>query len=138
MEHAGSIGKAVYGSAVTSLTEDVKVGFRVSKAVVWVFMVVVAMGLLVGAFLMVAVKKAVILVSVAGILVPVVVLIMWNYFWGKRGLLGFVKQYPDAELRGAIDGQYVKVTGVMTPFPFCSYILKMKIMYCIFILIYLC
>lgn len=113
-EHAGSTGKAVYGSAVTSLTEEVKVGFRVSKAVVWVFLVVVAMGLLVGAFLMVAVKKAVILVSVAGILVPVVVLIMWNFFWGKRGLLGFVKKYPDAELRGAIDGQYVKVTGVIS------------------------
>ncbi|XP_062088249.1 uncharacterized membrane protein At1g16860 [Humulus lupulus] len=114
MEHAASTGKAVYGMAVTSLSEGVKVGFRVSKAVVWVFLVVVAMGLLVGAFLMVAVKKAVILVSVAGILVPVVVLVMWNYFWGKRGLIGFVKKYPDAELRGAIDGQYVKVTGVVT------------------------
>ncbi|KAL5574777.1 hypothetical protein UlMin_016476 [Ulmus minor] len=114
MEHVGSIGKAVYGSAVTSLTEEVKVGFRVSKAVVWVLLVVVAMGLLVGAFLMVAVKKAVILVSVAGILVPIVVVILWNYIWGKRGLLGFVNRYPDAELRGAIDGQYVKVTGVVT------------------------
>ncbi|XP_048326410.1 uncharacterized membrane protein At1g16860 isoform X2 [Ziziphus jujuba] len=111
MEHTGSIGKAVYGSAVTSLREDVKVGFRVSKVVVWVFLVVVAMGLLVGAFLMVAVKKAVILVSVAGILLPVVVVILWNYIWGKRGLLGFVRRYPDTELRGAIDGQYVKVTG---------------------------
>ncbi|KAH7545281.1 uncharacterized membrane protein At1g16860 isoform X1 [Ziziphus jujuba] len=114
MEHTGSIGKAVYGSAVTSLREDVKVGFRVSKVVVWVFLVVVAMGLLVGAFLMVAVKKAVILVSVAGILLPVVVVILWNYIWGKRGLLGFVRRYPDTELRGAIDGQYVKVTGVVT------------------------
>ena len=71
------------------------------------------MGLLVGAFLMVAVKKAVILVAVAGILVPVIMLVLWNYAWGKRGLLGFLKRYPDAELRGAIDGQYVKVTGVI-------------------------
>lgn len=118
MEHTGSIGKAVYGSAVTSLGEEVKVGFRVSKVVVWVFLVVVAMGLLVGAFLMVAVKKAVILVSVAGILLPVVVVILWNYIWGKRGLLGFVRRYPDTELRGAIDGQYVKVTGVISRFLF--------------------
>ncbi|TKY72215.1 membrane protein [Spatholobus suberectus] len=109
-----SAGKAVYGSAVTSLSEEVKVGFRVSRAVVWVFMVVVAMSLLVGVFLMVAVKKAVILVALAAVIVPVVVLIAWNCVWGRRGLLGFVKRYPDAELRGAIDGQYVKVTGVVT------------------------
>lgn len=30
-----------------------------------------------------------------------------------RGSLGFLKKYPDAELRGAVDGQYVKVTGVI-------------------------
>ncbi|KAM5588838.1 putative membrane protein [Rosa sericea] len=106
--------KVVYGSAVTALSDDVKVNFRVSKAVVWVFMVVVAMGLLVGGFLMVAVKKWVILVAVALVLVPVGVVIVWNYVWGKRGLLGFVRSYPDAELRGAIDGQFVKVTGVVT------------------------
>ncbi|KAL5157722.1 putative membrane protein [Glycine soja] len=107
-------GKMVYGSAVTSLSEEVRVGFRVSRAVVWVFMVVVAMSLLVGVFLMVAVKKAVILVALGAVIVPVVVLIAWNCVWGRRGLLGFVKRYPDAELRGAIDGQYVKVTGVVT------------------------
>lgn len=110
---AASAGKTVYGSAVTSLNEEVKVGFRVSRAVVWVFMVVVAMCLLVGVFLAVAVKKAVILVALGAVIVPVVVLISWNCFWGRRGLLGFVKRYPDAELRGAIDGQYVKVTGVI-------------------------
>nr|XP_025693977.1 uncharacterized membrane protein At1g16860 isoform X1 [Arachis hypogaea] len=107
-------GKTVYGSAVTSLAEEVKVGFRVSRAVVWVFLVVVAMGLLVGVFLMVAVKKFVILVALVAVIVPVVALTVWNCVWGRRGLLGFVKRYPDAELRGAIDGQYVKVTGVVT------------------------
>ncbi|WCJ20127.1 Ubiquitin-specific protease family C19-related protein [Euphorbia peplus] len=106
--------KALYGSAVTSLTEDVKVGFRVSRAVVWVVLVVVAMGLLVGGFLMVAVKKAIILVAVGGLLVPVFMGLFWNCVWGKRGLLAFVRKFPDAELRGAIDGQYVKVTGVVT------------------------
>ncbi|BAT87520.1 hypothetical protein LR48_Vigan09g196100 [Vigna angularis] len=111
---AASAGKTVYGSAVTSLNEEVKVGFKVSRAVVWVFMVVVAMCLLVGVFLVVAVKKAVILVALGAVIVPVVVLISWNCVWGRRGLLGFVKRYPDAELRGAIDGQYVKVTGVVT------------------------
>lgn len=32
----------------------------------------------------------------------------------RTGLLGFLNGYPDAELRGAVDGQYVKVTGVVT------------------------
>lgn len=114
LEQSGSMGKAVYGSAVTSLGEEVKVGFRVSRSVVWVFMVVVAMCLLVGVFLMVAVKKNVILFALGGVIVPVLVLIIWNCVWGRKGLLGFVKRYPDAELRGAIDGQYVKVTGVVT------------------------
>ncbi|XP_050368786.1 uncharacterized membrane protein At1g16860 [Argentina anserina] len=115
LEHTTSMSsKVVYGSAVTALSDDVKVNFRVSKAVVWVFMVAVAMGLLVGGFLMVAVKKWVILVAVALVLVPVGVVIVWNYVWGKRALLGYVRSYRDAELRGAIDGQFVKVTGVVT------------------------
>jgi hypothetical protein len=107
------MGKTVYGSAVTSLGEEVKIGFRVSRSVIWVFMVVVAMCLLVGVFLTVAVKKNVILFALGGIILPVLILIIWNCVWGRKGLLGFVKRYPDAELRGAIDGQYVKVTGVI-------------------------
>lgn len=105
----------VYGSAVTSLgSEKVKYGLRVSRGAMWVFGIVVLMGLLVGVFLMVAVKKAVILVAVAAVLVPVFVGLGWNYAWGKRAILGFVKNFPDAELRGAVDGQFVKVTGVVT------------------------
>uniref|UniRef100_A0A2P2KXZ8 Ubiquitin-specific protease family C19-related protein n=1 Tax=Rhizophora mucronata TaxID=61149 RepID=A0A2P2KXZ8_RHIMU len=72
------------------------------------------MALLVGAFLMVAVKKAVILVAVAAVLTPLILGLIWNCVWGRKGLLEFVSKYPDAELRGAIDGQHVKVTGVVT------------------------
>ncbi|KAI3440183.1 uncharacterized protein J3R85_003798 [Psidium guajava] len=114
LEQPPGTGKVVYGSAVTSLSEEARVGFRVSKAVVWVFLVVVAMGVLVGAFLMAAVKKAVILVAVAAVVAPAVAVVAWNWAWRRRGLLGFVRRYPDAELRGAVDGQYVKVTGVVT------------------------
>lgn len=115
LDHSGSGSgsvKAAYGSAVTSLGENVKVGFRVSRAVAWAVMVAVAMGVMVGAFLMVAVKKAVVLVAIAAVVGPLLLGMIWNCVWGRRGLLGFVKRYPDAELRGAIDGQYVKVTGV--------------------------
>ncbi|KAI6704107.1 hypothetical protein NL676_013243 [Syzygium grande] len=114
LEQPAGTAKAVYGSAVTSLSDEARVGFRVSKAVVWVFLVVVAMGVLVGAFLMAAVKKAVILVAVAAVVAPAVAVVAWNCAWRRRGLLGFVTRYPDAELRGAVDGQYVKVTGVVT------------------------
>lgn len=128
LEQPGSVGggKAVYGSAVTSLGDEVKVGFTVSRSVVWIFMVVVAMCLLVGVFLMVAVKKPVILFALGGIIVPVVVLITWNCVWGRKGLLGFVKRYPDAELRGATDGQYVKVTGVIL---FCRIMIILIVIY---------
>ncbi|KAL6990707.1 hypothetical protein U1Q18_008827 [Sarracenia purpurea var. burkii] len=114
LEPRDSIGKLVYGSSVTSLNEEVKLGFKVSKPVMWVLLVVAVMGLVIGAFLMVAVKKAVILVAVAGILAPAVLVVLWNCAWKKRGFLGFLKRYPEAELRDAIDGQYVKVTGVVT------------------------
>ncbi|KAK8551653.1 hypothetical protein V6N13_120102 [Hibiscus sabdariffa] len=114
-EQAGaSSGKAGYGPGVTSLGEGVGIGFRVSKAVIWVIMVVVAMGLVVGAFLMVAVKKVVVLGAVGALVVPMGLGLFWNCIWGRKSLLGFVKRYPDAELRGAVDGQYVKVTGVVT------------------------
>lgn len=112
LEPAASFKKVVYGSSVTSLNDEIKLGFKVSKVAMWVFLVVVLMGLVVGAFLMVAVKKAVILVAVAGILAPLVVILLWNFAYKERGLLGYLKRYPDAELRGAIDGQFVKVTGV--------------------------
>ncbi|KAM1950672.1 hypothetical protein ACFX15_005374 [Malus domestica] len=62
---------------MTTLSEEVKMEFRVSK-------------------------------------VPVLVVVVWNCVWGRKWLLGFVMRYPDTELRGAIDGQYIKVTGVVT------------------------
>ncbi|KAK6917811.1 hypothetical protein RJ641_018562 [Dillenia turbinata] len=111
---SNSVGKPVYGSSVTTLGEDLKYGFKVSRVAMWVFLVVMVMALLVGAFMMVAIKKAIILVVVAAVLAPVLAVIVWNYGYGKTALLGFLRRYPDAELRGAIDGQFVKVTGVVT------------------------
>ncbi|TQD92356.1 hypothetical protein C1H46_022067 [Malus baccata] len=109
LEHTGSMSKVLYGSLVTTLSEEVQVEFQVSKMAIWLFMVVVvAMGLLVGGFLMVAVKKWMMLVAVKLFLVSVLVVVVWNCVWEKKGLLEFVMRYPDAELRGAVDGQYVK------------------------------
>ncbi|KAL1560046.1 hypothetical protein AAHA92_10312 [Salvia divinorum] len=109
-----SFKKVAYGSAVTSLGDEMKLGFKVSKVAMWMFLVVVVMGLVVGVFLMASVKKPVILVAVVALLVPIVVIFVWNYAYRNRGVLGFLNKYPDAELRGAVDGQFVKVTGVVT------------------------
>nr|GMD92956.1 uncharacterized membrane protein At1g16860-like [Ipomoea batatas] len=106
--------KVQYGAAVTRLSESTKLGFRVSKLATWAFLVVLLMALVVGAFLMVAVKKAIVLIALAGVLAPLVVLFIWNVAFKERSLLGFLKRHPNAELRGAIDGQYIKVTGIVT------------------------
>ena len=71
--------------------------------------------MLVGVFMMVTMKKAVVFGGIMVIIVGVGVFVGWNFVCKRRGVLGFVKSYPDAELRGAVDGQYVKVTGVISP-----------------------
>lgn len=109
-----SFNKANYGTAVTSIGEEVKIGFRVSRLAMWVFLVVGVMGLVVGAFLMAAVKKPVILVVVVAVLVPAVIVAVWNYSCKEQGLLGFLRKYPDAALSDAVDGQFIKVTGVIS------------------------
>ncbi|XP_011086219.1 uncharacterized membrane protein At1g16860-like isoform X1 [Sesamum indicum] len=109
-----SFKKAVYGSAVTSIGEEIKLGFRVSRVAMWVFLVVAVTGLVVGAFFMAAVKKAVILVVVVAVLVPTVVILVWNYAYREHGILGFLRKCPDAKFKDAVDGQYLKVTGVVT------------------------
>ncbi|XP_074579847.1 putative membrane protein At1g16860 isoform X1 [Curcuma longa] len=37
-----------------------------------------------------------------------------NLCWGRRALTHFIASYPDAELRTAKDGQYIKVSGIVT------------------------
>lgn len=112
---AGSGKKPVYGPAVTNLNGEVRLGFKVSKAVMWVVFVAAVMVVVVGAFLMVAVeKKEVVAVVAGGVLAAVVAVGVWNCAWKEKGLVGSLRRYPDDELRGAVDGQYVKVTGVIS------------------------
>ncbi|XP_057794999.1 uncharacterized membrane protein At1g16860-like [Salvia miltiorrhiza] len=109
-----SFKKANYASAVTSLGGQDKLGFRTSPVAMWVSLVVAVMSLMVVAFLIAAVKKAVILVVAVAALVPAVGILVWNFTYKNKGVLGFLRKYPDTELRNAVDGQYVKVTGVVT------------------------
>ncbi|KAI3823836.1 hypothetical protein L1987_05280 [Smallanthus sonchifolius] len=110
-----SKGKTVYGPAVTTLGfDDVRLGFKISKTLMWMLLVIAVIGLMVGTFLMLAVKKPLILVAVLAVLVVAVVIILWNCGFKKRRMMSFLRNYPDAELRGAVDGQFVKVTGIVT------------------------
>lgn len=113
---SGSGKNPVYGPAVTNLNGEVRLGFKVSKAVMWVVFVAAVMVVVVGAFLMVAVerKEVVVVVAAGGVLAVVVAVGVWNCAWKEKGLVGFLRRYPDDELRGAVDGQYVKVTGVIS------------------------
>lgn len=114
LEPAVSFKKIVYGSSVTSLSGDIKMGFRVSRVAMWVLFVVLLMALMAGAFVMATVKQSVILIAVGGVVAPILLILLWNYAYKERGLVGFLKRFPDAELRGAVNGQFVKVTGVVT------------------------
>jgi hypothetical protein len=70
------------------------------------------MGFIAGGFILGTVHNAILLIVVVVIFGFVAALLIWNACWVSRGGIGFVKRYPDADLRTAKDGQYVKVTGV--------------------------
>lgn len=114
LEPAVSSTKVQYGPAVTRLSVQTKLGFRVSKLATWLFLVMFLMALVVGAFVMVAVKKAMVLIALAGIIAPAVVLVIWNFAYKERSFMGFLKRYPNAGFRDANDGQFIKVNGVIS------------------------
>ncbi|CAM8887574.1 hypothetical protein QQ045_025958 [Rhodiola kirilowii] len=115
VRRSGSMdGKSGLGPGATHLVGEVGFGYRVPTVVVWGLVVVLAVAALGGGFVMVVMKKDVLIVAAVGLMVPVVVVVLWNLIWGMRRVLGFVDGYPDAELRSAADGQFVKVTGVVT------------------------
>uniref|UniRef100_A0A8R7V319 Uncharacterized protein n=1 Tax=Triticum urartu TaxID=4572 RepID=A0A8R7V319_TRIUA len=58
-----------------------------------------------------ALRKVSVVVVIFGF---VAALLVWNICWGTRGMTRFVSRYPDADLRITKDGEYVKVTGVVT------------------------
>lgn len=66
------------------------------------------------ALLIAAVKKAVILAVAVAAMVPAVGIVVWNFTYRKKGVFGFFRKFPDSELRNAVDGQHVKVTGVIS------------------------
>ncbi|XP_031477950.1 uncharacterized membrane protein At1g16860-like [Nymphaea colorata] len=105
-----------HNQAVTKLTEEEDYSFKRNfpKPILWSVILLFVMGFIAGGFILGAVRNGVLLIVVAVLFAAVVSVFTWNSCWGKRAITGFLAGYPDAELRSAKNGQYVKVSGVVT------------------------
>ncbi|XP_055822644.1 uncharacterized membrane protein At1g16860-like [Solanum dulcamara] len=102
--------------AVTRLSHGEEYSFRKSfpKAILWSIILLFVMGFIAGGFILGAVHNTILLVVVAILFIIVAAVFAWNTCYGRSAIVGFISQYPDAELRTAKDGQFVKVSGVVT------------------------
>ncbi|KAH7564875.1 hypothetical protein ACOSQ2_021563 [Xanthoceras sorbifolium] len=102
--------------AVTTISQDEDVSFRVNlpKSAIWLVILVFVMALIAGGFILGAVHNPILLIVVVVLFGAVIAIFIWNTCWGRRAIIDFIARYPDADLRTAKNGQYVKVTGVVT------------------------
>ncbi|KAL0344907.1 UNVERIFIED_CONTAM: putative membrane protein [Sesamum radiatum] len=120
LESAGSMklhnASIVNNQAVTHLSQDDEYSFRKSfpKPILWAIILLFVMGFIAGGFILGAVRNPILLVVVVVLFAAVATVFTWNTCWGRRAITGFIASYPDAELRTAKDGQFVKVSGVVT------------------------
>lgn len=105
-----------HNQAVTTLTSEggFSVMGSISKWVFWLVITLLLFGFAVGLFILIAVHNAIVLIVVVAMIGSVAALVSWNVWRGRRGVLRFVNSCPDTDLRTAKDGEYVKVTGVVT------------------------
>lgn len=107
---------AVHNQAVTVLSQGDEYSFRGNfpKAILWLLILLFVMGFIAGGFILGAVHNAILLIVVVVLFGLVAASFTWNTYWGRRAIMGFVARYPDSELRTAKNGQFVKVSGVVT------------------------
>ncbi|CAK9196164.1 unnamed protein product [Sphagnum jensenii] len=117
----GAAAKAMHAviptnPAVNNLSNARKSSFwkRFPKVIIWTVGPLFVMGFIAGAFIVAAVRNPILLIVVASLLALVLLLLTWNSCWGHRSVTGFITSYPVSELATAKDGQFVKVTGVVT------------------------
>ncbi|KAH9307699.1 hypothetical protein KI387_035610 [Taxus chinensis] len=90
---------------------DNRSGLRVVISVVVPLFVI---GFVVGAVILVAVHNGILLIVLMGMFGAVVGILVWNAWRRRNAGIAFVLGYSDSELERARDGQYVKVTGVVS------------------------
>ncbi|KAF7843125.1 putative membrane protein [Senna tora] len=105
-----------HNPAVTTLSLDNEYSFRRNfpKPILWSVILIFVMGFIAGGFIFGAVRNAVLLIVVVILFAAVAALFTWNSCFWRGGIVGFISRYPDAELRTAKNGQFVKVSGVVT------------------------
>ncbi|KAM0036708.1 putative membrane protein [Helianthus debilis subsp. tardiflorus] len=106
----------VKNQAVTHLSQEGSYSFFSSfpKLVFWSIVLLFVMGFISAVFILAAVGNPILLI-VVGVLFAIVSLpFAWNMFRGRKAVIKFISEYPDVELRTAKDGQFVKVSGVVT------------------------
>ncbi|XP_068303637.1 uncharacterized membrane protein At1g16860-like isoform X2 [Pyrus communis] len=116
LESKGSMklqGSSVtHNPAVTTLGQD-EFSFRRNfpKTILWSVVLIFVMGFIAGCFILGAVHNAILLAVVGILFAGVAALFTWNSCWGRNAIINFISRYPDAELRTAKNGQYMKVSG---------------------------
>ncbi|XP_052153462.1 uncharacterized membrane protein At1g16860-like [Oryza glaberrima] len=105
-----------HNQAVTKITteDSYSITGSLSKLILGAVGVLFVLGLIAGILILSAVHNAILLIVVLVLFGFVAALFIWNACWARRGVIGFVDRYSDADLRTAKDGQYIKVTGVVT------------------------
>ncbi|RYR11403.1 hypothetical protein Ahy_B04g068933 isoform E [Arachis hypogaea] len=108
--HTSSIA---HNPAVTTLSLDDEYSFRRNfpKPILWSVILIFVMGFIAGGFILGAVHNAILLIVVVVLFAAVAALFTWNSCCGRKAIVGFISRYPDAELRTAKNGQFVKVSG---------------------------
>jgi hypothetical protein len=103
-----------HNPAVTNLNAEDGYSIKgsIPTAIMWLVALLFVVGFVAGGFILAAIHNPILLIVVVVIFAFVAALITWNICWGTKGVTGFVSRYPDADLRTAKDGEYVKVTGV--------------------------
>ncbi|KAL6662099.1 hypothetical protein ACP70R_001483 [Stipagrostis hirtigluma subsp. patula] len=105
-----------HNQAVTNL--NVEDGYSIKGSIptpiFWLVLLLFVIGFVAGGFILGAIHNPILLIVVVLIFGFVAALVVWNMCWGTKGVTGFVSRYPDTDLRTAKDGEYVKVTGVVT------------------------
>uniref|UniRef100_A0A5B6Z8A1 Ubiquitin-specific protease family C19-related protein n=1 Tax=Davidia involucrata TaxID=16924 RepID=A0A5B6Z8A1_DAVIN len=106
----------VHNQAVTNLSQEEEYSFHRSfpKLILWSMILLFVMGFIAGGFILGAVHNPILLIVVVVLFAAIATIFTWNTCWGRRAITGFIARYPDAELRTARDGQFVKVSGVVT------------------------
>ncbi|KAI4355904.1 hypothetical protein L6164_004631 [Bauhinia variegata] len=107
---------AVNNQAMTVLSQDDDYSFKRNfpKAMLWALILLFVMGFIAGGFILGAVHNAILLIVVVVLFGLVAASFTWNTYWGRRAIFGFIARYPDSELRTAKNGDFVKVSGVVT------------------------